>query len=241
MRGKRRAVDIATDRTATGTARKTQCNMPKRAVGYIDSAKDRGYCAHYAAKTIPAFGSASENGAAMIAHRRRSCVTYAQGHFFLLSKTEREEKLAALGEFVERRDGISDFSKRTLSHREETLRRFEEVPVLYDGPLDPSHFEAQYRHFDKRRKTPREILLKFNYTEAFAVEQSFRAVEQGLVRPKNPLELVLLLEEHYHTKIFPTAARLFGLTIAPRVEASAAVAFLNTAMLRLRTYFRLRV
>lgn len=158
--------------------------------------------------------------------------------FLPLTTIEREEKLAALGEFLKRRDGVPDFSKRTLSRREEALQRFEASPVLYPGVMDRPLFETQYRHFDERRTTPREILLlltfiKFNNTEAFAVERSFHAVTQGIVRPKNDIELVLLLEEHYHTKILLTAAKLFGIEITQRVEASPAVAFLNTATLRL--------
>lgn len=162
----------------------------------------------------------------------------ARDIFLPLSKIEREEKLAALGEFVKRRDGVPNFLKRTLSHREEALQRFVEAPVLYPGVVDRALFEAQYRYFDKRFTTPRELLLlltfiKFNNAEAFAVERSFDAVTQGIVRPKNDIELVLLLEEHYHTKILLTAAKLFGIEITPRVEASPAVAFLNTATLRL--------
>ncbi|MGH8606044.1 MAG: hypothetical protein ACREX9_01060 [Gammaproteobacteria bacterium] len=161
-----------------------------------------------------------------------------QDIFHPLSKIEREEKLAALGEFVKHRDGIPDFSKRTLSHREKGLRRFDNTPVLYRGVVDRALFEAQYRHFDQRSSTPRELLLlltfvKFNNTEAFAVERSFDAVTRGIVRPNNDIELVLLLEEHYHTKILLTAAKLFGIDITPRIEASPAVALLNTATLRL--------
>ena len=156
---------------------------------------------------------------------------------------EREEKLQAFAEFVKERDGVPDLATRTLSRREETLKRFRGTTILYPGTFDRALFDAQYRHYDKRRKTPQEILLlltfiKFNNVEAFAVEKSFRAVERGVVRFKDDLELILLLEEHYHTKILLSAANLFGLNLEPRFEASIGVRVINTATLRLPDVIR---
>ncbi len=87
---------------------------------------------------------------------------------------EREETLRAFAEFLKERDGIPDLATRTLSRREETLKRFRGTTILYPGIFDRELFDAQYRHYDKRRKTPQEILLlltfiKFNNIEAFTV------------------------------------------------------------------------
>lgn len=110
------------------------------------------------------------------------------------SDEEREEKLRAFAEFVKEHDGVPDLAARTLSRREETLKRFRGTTILYPGTLDRALFDAQYRHYDKRRKTPQEILLlltfiKFNNIEAFTVEKAFRAVERGVVRPRMTLNL----------------------------------------------------
>lgn len=107
-----------------------------------------------------------------------------------ISGLEREEKLRAFGEFLKARDGPPDLAKRTLSGREEQLQRFQEAQALFPGVVNRALFEAQYRHFDKRVPTPKEMLLlltfvKFNNTEAYTVEKSFIALEQGLVTPKS--------------------------------------------------------
>ena len=97
--------------------------------------------------------------------------------FHPLSDLEREEKLRAFGEFLKARDGAPDLAKRTLSGREEQLQRFQKAQALYPGVVNRALFEAQYRRFDKRIPTPKEMLLlltfvKFNNTEAYTVEKS---------------------------------------------------------------------
>ena len=163
--------------------------------------------------------------------------------FHPLSDLEREERLRAFGEFLKARDGAPDLAKRTLSGREEQLQRFQDAQALYPGVVNRALFEAQYRRFDKRVPTPKEMLLlltfvKFNNTEAYTVEKSFIALEQGLVTPKSELEIFVLLEEHYHTKILLSAAHLFGLKVEPHFEAAATVKILNIATLRLPDFFR---
>lgn len=77
--------------------------------------------------------------------------------FHPLSDLEREEKLRAFGEFLKARDGAPDLAKRTLSGREEQLQRFQKAQALYPGVVNRALFEAQYRRFDKRVPTPKEI------------------------------------------------------------------------------------
>ncbi len=155
-----------------------------------------------------------------------------------LSDAEREEKLRAYGDFLRTRDGVPDLAKRTLSRREEKLQRFQEAKILYQGVVDQALFEAQYRRFDKRLPTPKEMLLlltfiKFNDAEAYAVEKAFRALEQGSLTLKSELDLFKLLEEHYHTKLLLTAANLFGLEVKPRFDAPVAVKILTAVTLHL--------
>lgn len=124
--------------------------------------------------------------------------------------------------FLAERDGALDASRRTLARREEQMSRFSERGAR---SLDRERFDAQYARFDPSRATSPEMLMlltlvKVNAAEAFGVG---RTLEGALARAEatgDDIELIVLVEEIYHTKILLSAANLYGIDIdAPYVPS----------------------
>ena len=137
-----------------------------------------------------------------------------RGLFTRIPDDERREQLAAFAEFVARRDGVPDLRSRTLSRREEVLRRLEAPAVTFPGRIDPALFAAQYARYDGGRPTSREmllllVLLKINAAETYSVENALVMMSRCR-NPQRGVRLATLLQECYHTKILLSSARLFG-------------------------------
>ena len=87
--------------------------------------------------------------------------------------------------------------------------------------IDRALFDRQYRSFDPTLETPQDVLLllalvKTNAAEAYGVNRAFEKVYKRAIRDEDDLELVLLIEENYHTKILLSTSNLYGLeVIAP--------------------------
>jgi len=84
--------------------------------------------------------------------------------------------------------------------------------------LDRAQFHAQYARFEPTRPMPREALLlmaliKTNAAEAYGVTQTFDMVHQRAIRGQDDVELLLLVEETYHTRILLSSAVLYGIEI----------------------------
>jgi hypothetical protein len=138
----------------------------------------------------------------------------ASAFFSPLSTDARRSLRAGYREFLAARDGAPDLERRTLARREESLRRF-----LASTPPEPrpdrALFDAQYREYDPRRDTSRELLLlltfvKINAAEAYGVERVYDDAMARAKRGEDDLEILVILEERYHTQILGSAARLYG-------------------------------
>lgn len=146
--------------------------------------------------------------------------------FAPMKPAARREQRVAYRNFLAERDGVPDVQRRTLSRREESMARFQR-PLARERALDRALFQAQYERFDPARDTPLEMLLlmtlvKVNAAEAFGVSSTY---EQALARAsesEDDLELVLLIEESYHTKILLSSALLYGVDVqAPYTPPTA--------------------
>jgi hypothetical protein len=111
------------------------------------------------------------------------------------------------------RDGIIDVEKRTLSRREEGMTRYAK-PLSRIRDVDRSIFEAQYASFDPKLPTPAEAMLlvalvKVNAAEAYGVNTNYERAARRFSRLEETLELTLLVEESYHTRILLSTAVLY--------------------------------
>jgi hypothetical protein len=107
-----------------------------------------------------------------------------------------------------------------------------------DGRIDRALFELQYRRFDPRRATPPEMLLllalvKVNAAEAYGVQRTIDGALARAGRCADDTELVLLVEESYHTRILLSAARLYGLDVPAPARPHAALRALVSSIARL--------
>jgi hypothetical protein len=135
--------------------------------------------------------------------------------FSPVARSERPAILRDYREYLRTRDGIVDVMNRTLSRREQGMQRF---LVAGDRWLDRELFMRQYRRFDPRRDTPPETLLllalvKVNTAEAYGVHRTIDGALERANGSNDDTELVLLVEEFYHTRILLSAARLYGIDV----------------------------
>ena len=135
--------------------------------------------------------------------------------FSPVSKGARPAILKDYREYLRARDGVVDAKQRTLSKREQGMRRFEAVG---DRAMDRDLFALQYERFDPKRETSPETLLllalvKVNAAEAYGVHQTIDGAMARAQRSDDDTEVVLLVEEFYHTKILLSAARLYGIDV----------------------------
>jgi hypothetical protein len=129
----------------------------------------------------------------------------------------RRENRAAYQQFLRARDGLLDMEKRTLSLREEAMARYEK-PLSRLREIDRDLFDAQYSRYDRALATPPEALLllalvKVNAAEAFGVDTTFEKALRETTKHGDALELTLLVEELYHTRILLSSAALYGLEV----------------------------
>jgi hypothetical protein len=130
----------------------------------------------------------------------------------------RRDGLVAYRQFLAQRDGEVDVESRTLARREQGMQRFMR-PLPRVREMDRELFRAQYENFDRKKKTPPEMLLliglvKVNAAETYGVSQSFDKVYRRAIESEDDLELVLLIEETYHTRILLSSAILYGIDVA---------------------------
>jgi hypothetical protein len=136
--------------------------------------------------------------------------------FDLIPAEARKGHLDSYREFLDRRDGDLDLGTRTLSNRERTMARFENIAPK--ASLDPAEFKERYQRFDRTRETSAEMMLllalvKVNAAEAFGVNYAFEELLRRAEKSGEDLELRLMIEEHYHTRILLSTAREFGIEV----------------------------
>lgn len=129
----------------------------------------------------------------------------------------RDEARAAYRQYLLARDGTPDVVRRTLSRREQGMTHYER-PLARVRELDRSLFLEQYARFDPKRSMSREAMLllalvRINGAEAYAVGQAYHLAYQRALTGEDDMEVLLHIEETYHTRILLSASRLYGLDI----------------------------
>lgn len=151
-----------------------------------------------------------------------------------LTPDARRQTRVAYRQFLADRDGTLDLENRTLSRREERMAHYASTgiaPRALDRPL----FDAQYKRFDRRVETSQEMLLlltlvKANAAEAYGVNAIFDKVYRRVVKKEDDLEVLLLIEEGYHTRILLSAAKLYDVEITQPFLPTAALRTLIGAL-----------
>lgn len=154
--------------------------------------------------------------------------------FSAISRAARPALLRDYRAYLHARDGAVDPARRTLSKREAGMQRF---LVTGDRPIDRALFARQYARFDPEFPTSSEMLLllalvKVNAAEAYGVHRTIDGALARAQRSDEDTELVLLVEEFYHTRILLSAARLYGIEVPaparPHVALRALVSGIAT-------------
>jgi hypothetical protein len=139
----------------------------------------------------------------------------------------RTEQRLAYRSFLAARDGALDVEHRKLARREEAMHRYL-APLAETRAIDRDLFDAQYVDYDPRRPTPPEVVLlltlvKINAAEAYGVGLMIESVIARLLREPDDLDLIVTIEETYHTKILLSAASLYGLDVAAPYKPRASL------------------
>jgi hypothetical protein len=137
-------------------------------------------------------------------------------------------QLTAYRHFLAERDGTPNSEMRTLSRREEGMPRFEKQTLSRARAIDHTLFREQYAKFDPKRPTPPEALLllalvKINAAEAYAVNLVYDDVCRRAVRTQDDMELLVHIEETYHTRILLSSAVLYGLELTEPYKPAASL------------------
>lgn len=132
----------------------------------------------------------------------------------------RELRTARLREYEQyliERDGELNIEQRTLSRREERIRRYE-APPRRVRELDPAIFGKHYADFKHEPSMSEELLLllalvKVNSAEAYGVSQNFQRTMARALKSGDESELRILCEEGYHTRILLSSSNHYGLEV----------------------------
>jgi len=143
--------------------------------------------------------------------------------FVPIAVSQRNDALAAYAAHLAVRDGIPDVSGRILPQRQETLTRFGGERHLFKGRIDPerfaTHMYAAYQHRPSASlDLPADLLFVFtcvraNTYEAYAVEHLLATVDSAQDTMRQRTNLIIMLEEYYHTSFLLSIADLFDLTV----------------------------
>lgn len=136
--------------------------------------------------------------------------------FEVVPAEARQGHLRDYRSFLHARDGELDLERRTLSKRERSMQRFEGSAPK--ASLDAGIFKERYQRFDRKSETSPEMMLllalvKVNAAEAFGVNYAFEELVRRARQTGDDLELMLMMEEHYHTRILLSTAHEFGLDV----------------------------
>jgi hypothetical protein len=147
--------------------------------------------------------------------------------FSPLAPEARRENRAAYEKFLADRDGTVDVEKRTLTRREEGMARYAK-PLSRIREIDRQLFDAQYASFNPKVESSPEMLLllalvKINAAESFGVDQTYEKAFRRALKHNDALELTLLIEETYHTRILLSSAVLYGIEVTSPFRPPAAL------------------
>ena len=137
--------------------------------------------------------------------------------FAAAPKDLRRARLHEYNQYLMDRDGELDLQERTLSRREQSIKRFETPPKVCKA-MDEAEFRKQYVCFDTHKSLDAQMLLllslvKVNAAEAYGVSRNFQRTMARALRNKDDAELRILCEEGYHTRILLSSANLYGIQV----------------------------
>jgi hypothetical protein len=137
--------------------------------------------------------------------------------FAAAPKDLRAARLREYHQYLVERDGELDVKARSLSRRELSITRYETAPAT-TRDMNAAEFRQQYLAFDKRKPHSPEMLLllslvKVNGAEAYGVSQNFQRVLDRALRNDDEIELRILCEECYHTRILLSTANRYGIEV----------------------------
>jgi hypothetical protein len=147
--------------------------------------------------------------------------------FSPLPPEARRENRAAYQSFLAARDGIVDLERKTLTRREEGMARYTK-PLARLREMDRALFDSQYAVFDRKVEMPPEMMLlmalvKVNAAESFGANRTYDKFLHRAVKKEDSLELTLLIEETYHTRILLSSAVLYGMEVTSAFKPPAAL------------------
>ena len=142
----------------------------------------------------------------------------------------RKARLQEYRQYLVERDGDVNLQDRTLSKREGTMKRFETPPATRRA-LNEAQFQANYAAFDRRNPPSEEMslllaLVKTNAAEAYGVSRSIHKAMQQAIKTQDDIELRILCEEGYHTRILLSSANRYGLEVTETYRPPSALRIL---------------
>jgi hypothetical protein len=151
----------------------------------------------------------------------------------------RRENLAAYHKFLIARDGAIDLEKRQLSRREEGMARYER-PLSRIREMDRELFATQYTSFDSKVEMAPELLLllaltKINAAEAYGVNAGYDRTLRRVTKNDDGCELMVLVEETYHTRILVSTALSYGIEVKSAYKPPTALRALITTIVKTPT------
>jgi hypothetical protein len=137
--------------------------------------------------------------------------------FVSAPKDYREARLRDYRDYLIERDGELNLRDRTLSRREVATCALETPPPC-PRHLDEAEFRRHYQAFDKRNPPSEEMMLllalvKTNAAEAYGVNRNFDKLVAKAKQAEADLELRILIEESYHTRILLSSANRYGIAV----------------------------
>jgi hypothetical protein len=148
----------------------------------------------------------------------------------------RRENLAAYQKFLVDRDGSIDLEKRQLSRREERMVRYER-PLAQIRDMDRDLFAKQYDAFNAKAEMSPELLLlltlvKINAAEAYGVNAGYERTVRRALKKDDGCELIVMVEETYHTRILLSTALLYGIDVRSAYKPPTALRTLITTIVK---------
>jgi hypothetical protein len=146
--------------------------------------------------------------------------------FTPIPKDLRQAKLREYGHYLIERDGELNIDARTLSKREPAIAKFETAPARVRD-IDRAEFAKQYRAFDKQARLSDEMLLllslvKVNAAEAYGVAQNFQRTLDRALKNSDDVELRIICEETYHTRILLSSGNHYGVDVTEPYQPPSA-------------------
>lgn len=137
--------------------------------------------------------------------------------FRVLDEDERQRHMQNYASHLKVRNGELDLEARILPHREAFFDTLSRSPVAWRGPIDREGFQQRFDGTGMPTIDARTLWLtaiaKANQGEGYGVDLLLHKYLDMGVAPSSPLELHVLLEEHYHTRILVEACRTCGIDI----------------------------